>query len=82
MFDKCVESMESDVIIEKRPSAWEPPVYIVAKADGSPRYCVDYRNTINEFLVQETWHVPDIKSHIDTVGGVEFMIVYNVQSAY
>ena len=51
VIDKCVESMESDGIIEKSPSAWGSPVCIVAKADGCPRFCVDYRTTINKFLV-------------------------------
>ena len=74
--------MESDGIIEKSPSAWGSPVCIVAKADGSPRFCVDYRTTINKVLVRETWPMPNIESHIDTVGGAKFIAVCNVQSAY
>ena len=79
---KCVESMESDGIIEKSPSAWGSPVCIVAKANGSPRFCVDYRIAINKFLVREVWSMPDIESHIDTVGGAKFITVCDVQSAY
>ena len=82
VIDKCVEIMESDGIIEKSPSAWGSPVCIAAKADGSPRFCVDYRNTINNFLVRETWLMPNIESHVDTVGGVELITVCDVQSAY
>ena len=51
VIDKCVDDMEEIDIIEKRPSEWGSPVCIVAKADGSPRFCVDYRTTINKFLV-------------------------------
>ena len=54
VIDKCVESKESDGIIEKSPSAWRIHVCIVTKANGSPRFCVDYRNTINKFFVRET----------------------------
>ena len=54
VIDKCVDDMEEIDIIEKRPSEWGSPVCIVAKADGSPRFCVDYRATINRFLVRET----------------------------
>ena len=55
---------------------------IVTKAVGSPRFCVDYRPTINKFLVRETWPMPDIESHIDTVGGANFIAVCDVQSAH
>ena len=82
MSDKCVDDMQATDIIEKRPSEWGPPVCIVAKANGSPRFCVDYRTTINKFLVRETWPMPDIESRIDTVGGANFITVYDVQSAY
>ena len=82
MIDKCVESMESVGIIEKSPSAWGSLACIVAKADGAPRFCVDYRTTSNEFLVRETWPMPDIESHIDTVGVAKFITVCGVQSAY
>ena len=74
VIDKCVENMKSAGIIEKKISEWGSPVCIVAKADGSPRLCADYRTTINKSLIQETWPMPDIKSHIDTVCGAKFII--------
>ena len=73
--------MESAGIIEKKLSEWGSPVCIVAKADGSPRFCVDCSTTINKFLVRETWPMPDIESHIDTVGGANFITACDVQSA-
>ena len=82
VIDKCVENMQTIDIIEKRPSQWGSPVCIIAKADGSPRFCVDYRTTINKFLVRETWPMPDIESHIDTVGGANFIPACDIQSAY
>ena len=82
VIDKCVESMESDGIIEQSPSAWGSPACIVAKADGSPCFCVDFRNNFNELLVRETWLMPHSESHIDTVGGAIFITVCDAQSAY
>ena len=82
VIDKCVESTESNGTFEKSPTAWGTPVCIVAKAEGSPRFCVDYRTTINKFLVRETWLMPDIEFHINTVGGAKFITVCDVQSAY
>ena len=80
VIDKCVENMESVGIVEKNSSAWASPVCIVAKADGT--FCVDHRTTINKFLIRETWPMPDIESHVDTVGGAHFIKVCDVQSAY
>ena len=82
MTDECVESMESDGILEKSPSAWGSPMCIVAKARGSPRFCVDDRNTITKFLVRETWSMPDTESHDDTGGGAKIITLCDVQSAY
>jgi hypothetical protein len=82
VIDKCVDDMQKIGIIEKGPSEWGSPVCIVAKADGSPRFCVDYRATINKVLVRETWPMPNIESHIDTVRGANFITVCDVQSAY
>ena len=82
VIDECVENMEFVCIVEKKPSEWGSPVCIVAIADGSPRFCVDYRTTTNKFLVRETWPMPDIESHIDAVGGANFITVCDVQSAY
>ena len=55
---------------------------IVAKDDRSPRFCVDYRNTINKFLARETKLMLDIEPHIDTVAGAEYITVCVLQSAY
>ena len=52
---------------------------MVATADGTPCFCVDYRTTVNKFLVQETWPMPDIESHIDTVGGAKFIRVRHIE---
>ena len=53
MIDKYVESMKSDGIIEESPSAWGSPVCIVAKTDVSPRFCVDYRNIIDNSFYEK-----------------------------
>ena len=55
---------------------------MVAPADGTPRFCVDCGTTINKFLIRETWPIPDIEAHIDTVGGAKFITECDIQSAY
>ena len=82
VIDQCVNQMEKDGIIEQRPSPWGSAVTIVAKSDGSPRLCVDYRSTINKSLVRKSWPMPDMEALIDTVAGAKFISVCDVQSAY
>ena len=48
----------------------------------SPRFCVDYRNTLNRHIVRKTWPMPNIESHLDAVGGAKFITVADVQSAF
>ena len=53
---------------------------MVATADGIPRF--NYRTTINKSLIRETWPMPDIESHLDTVGGAKFNPECDIQSTY
>ena len=77
-----MNQMGKDGIIEQRSSPCGSAVTLVAKSDGSPRFCVDYRFTINTSLVRKSWPMPDMDAHIDTVAGANFITVCDVQSAY
>ena len=80
--DKCVNQMEQEGIIEQRPSPWGSAVTIVTKSDGTPRFCVDYRSTINKNLIKKSWPMPNLESHLDTVGRARYITVCDVQNAY
>ena len=54
----------------------------IAKSDGSPRFCVDYRSTINKSLIRKSWPIPDVEAHIDRVAGAKFISICDVKSAY
>ena len=55
VIDKCVHDMLEWDIIEERPSPWGSPCTLVAKKNGSPRFCVDYRHTLNRHIVRKSW---------------------------
>ena len=74
--------MEQDGTIEQRPSPWGSAVTFVAKSDGTPRFCVDYRSTININLIQKSRPMPDVESHLDTVGEERYITVCGVQNTY
>ena len=74
--------MLNDDIIEERYSPWGSPVTIVARKDGHPRFCVDYRSTISTHLIRKTWPMANLEDNIGMVGGAKFISVADVQSAY
>ena len=68
--------MDSDGIIEKVPAHGDHLFVLLQKL-------MDHRvSTINKFLVRETWPMPNIEFHTDTVGCAKFITVCDVQSAY
>ena len=60
-------------IIEERPSPWGSPCTLVAKKNGSPRFCVDYRHTLIRHNVRKSWPLPNLDSCLDAVGGDKFI---------
>ena len=82
VINKCVKDMLSGGIIEELPSPWGSPVTIVARKDGQPRFCVDYRTTLNKLLIRKTWPMANMESNLDSVGSAQFISVADVQSAY
>ena len=80
MIDKCVKGVESDGSIEKVVCI----IIIVARANESLRFCIDYTTLMTTSLYKKSVQMPDIKSHIATVVGddAKFITVCDVQSAY
>ena len=76
------DPMEQTGIIEQRPSAWGSAVTIVARPDGTPGFCIDYRSTINKKLINKLWPMPNLESHVNTVGEARYITVCDVQNAY
>ncbi|CAB1102857.1 unnamed protein product [Ectocarpus sp. CCAP 1310/34] len=74
--------MLDDDIIEELPSQWGSPVTLVARKHGKPRFCVDFRITVNKHIIRKTWPLADMESNLDSVGSANFISVANVQSAY
>ena len=59
---KCVNELLEWGIIEKRPSSWGSPCTIVAKSNGSPRFCVEYRHTLDRRIIRKSWPMPNLES--------------------
>ena len=45
----------------------QAPCTIVAKSNGSPRFCVDYRHTLNRHIIRKSWPMPNLESCLGAV---------------
>ena len=57
-------------------------MYAGGKGNGSPRFCVDYRHTLNRYIVGKIWSLPNLDSCLDAVGGVKIISTADVLSTF
>jgi hypothetical protein len=62
-----IEKMLADRIIEPSTSEFAPPIVVVKKKDGQPRFCVDYRR-LNSQTVDEATPLPRIQETLRDLG--------------
>ena len=63
-----VDEMLEAQIIEPSESPWSSPVVLVAKPDGTQRFCVDYR-VLNKVTKRDLYPLPQWFSHLDLLRG-------------
>lgn len=76
-----VDSMLEKGIIEPAQSAWASPVVLVLKADGSLRFCVDYRK-LNAVTVRDTYPLPRMDECIDSLGEAKVFTTLDANWGY
>lgn len=55
-------------IIDPSSGPWSPPVLLVVKKDGRPRFCIDFRK-LNTLVEKDAYPLPRIDDIIDTLAG-------------
>ena len=76
-----IDKMLRAGIIVPADSAWAFPVVIVAKKDGSPRFCIDYR-ILNGRIKPSRWPIPHIEEIFDDLRGAVIFTTLDLFSGY
>ena len=82
MMDTFVNDMLKEKVIRESPgSAWSSPVVCVKKADGSDRFCTDYRK-LNAVTKSDAYPLPRIDVILQKVGHSKVFSKLDLKSAF
>ncbi|XP_071504452.1 uncharacterized protein [Diadema antillarum] len=79
--DREIDFMLGNGIIEPSNSNWSSPVVLVPKADGTSRFCIDYRK-VNTITKTDSFPLPLIEECIDRVGSAEYVSKLDLMKGY
>lgn len=76
-----VKRMLAADVIEPANSEWSSPVVLVPKADGTQRFCVDYRR-LNKITVRDSYPLPRMDECLDSLGDAQYFTTLDCNSGY
>ncbi|XP_076059649.1 uncharacterized protein LOC143036286 [Oratosquilla oratoria] len=78
---KEIDYMLAHGLITPAQSEWSSPVILVPKADGTQRFCVDFRR-VNAVTKRDSYPLPRLEECIDRVGGAHFITKLDLLRGY
>jgi Reverse transcriptase (RNA-dependent DNA polymerase) len=76
-----IQRMLKAEVIESATSEWASPIVLVAKPDGSTRFCVDHRR-VNAITVRNYYPLPRMDECIDSLGDAKIFTTLDCNSGY
>ena len=79
--DEMVQDMLEQGVIQHSQSPWSSPIVLVAKRDGTTRFCVDYRK-LNSVTKMDVFPLPRIDDSIDILSHSRYFSTLDLRSGY
>ena len=79
--DQRVNEMLEANVIEPCASPWSSNVVLAKKADGSLRFCIDYRK-LNDVTYKDSYPLPRIDTCLDALGGSTYFSTLDLRSGF
>ena len=76
-----VDRMLKLEIIESSQSEWASLVVLIPRLDGSPRFCIDYRQ-LNECTERDSYPLPRMDDCLHSVGDAQFFSTFHCNAGY
>lgn len=76
-----IDKMLEAGVIRPSMSPWASPVVLVAKADGSVRFAIDYRR-LNAIATKDAYPLPRINDYLDVLGGARYFSILDALSGF
>nr|XP_033811906.1 uncharacterized protein LOC117365533 [Geotrypetes seraphini] len=81
LVEELVQEMLTLGVIETSQSPWCSPIVIVPKADGTPRFCIDFRQ-VNEVSQFDAFPMPRVEELLDRLGSAQFLTTIDLTKGY
>ena len=78
---KEVQYMLHNGIVKPSQSQWSSPCVLVPKADGSYRFCTDFRR-VNAVTKSDSYPLPRIDDCIDSIGHARYVTKFDLLKGY
>ncbi|CAB4034069.1 Retrovirus-related Pol poly from transposon 412, partial, partial [Paramuricea clavata] len=78
---QAVDKMLKGGVIETSTSPWSSTVVLVAKKNGTLRFCVDYRK-LNDATIKDSYPLPKIDDTLDALGGSQWFSMLDLKSGF
>ena len=79
--EEMIAAMLKKGVVQPSSSPWASPIVLVAKKDGSTRFCVDYRR-LNAVTKMDVYPLPRIDDSLDLLAGNKYFTTLDLASGY